>query len=141
MSENMILQALSFEKQAQFLTTRAFIDVGFIPAISPSRWGELNSRIERQLELIYGFSFNQDISTDILESRAQFGEIVTRALEAGQLGPAPRNLRPDLKISMEEAKRRRLEGENIPDWYVRSEDEEKIVEKMIADWKRIQGDI
>jgi hypothetical protein len=115
-------------------------DVGYLSVISSDRWLEHNDRINKQFDLIYGLKFNQKVTYEVVEDRAQFAELARRALDAGVIGAAPKNLRPDLKLSAREAARRRKEGEDIPDWYIRDEHEEKVVAKMVDEWNRRVGD-
>lgn len=94
-----------------------------------------------RFEIAQGLLFNYNISLNKLEKRTDFADIATKMLHAGQLGAKPTNLSPDLKITKDEAERLRRDGKVVEEWFIRTEEEEKIVEHMKEEWVKQHGPI
>lgn len=132
----MVLQAISFKKQAEILHTRIITDMLTMSIVGPEKVSDLSRAVMQHFESLHGFLFNCRIDVVRVQERISFSELVRKYLNAGILGRRPKNLRPDLKLSIEEARERKAAGEEIPEWYIRTPQEEKIVERMKEEWKR-----
>lgn len=138
-AENMILQSISLEQQADFLKTQILATISSLAVLrTQDRPGIYKSAMDK-FDVLKGLLFNRKYDVARLKRRLDFGQIVERAMEAGEIGPTPKNLPPDIKLSVEEADRRKAAGEDIPEWYIRTPEEEEIVKKMVADWEKTTG--
>ena len=135
MAENMVLQAISFKQQAALLQTRVLLDMMTLP-FAGDRVQDMHRTAMQHFESLHGFLFNHRIDVARVEARFSFAEMVKKYLNAGMLGRRPKNLRPDLKLSIDEANTRKAAGEDIPEWYIRTPQEEEIVVRMKEEYKR-----
>lgn len=133
-----MLQAISFEQQSKYFETKILADTAILGLVSHDDATSLQRAIFDKFDTLRGLLFNQYIDNNRVDARNSFAEQVKRELAAGTIGPAPKNLSPDLKLSQDEAKLRKDEGEEVPTWYIRTDEEEVIVAKMIEDWNNAQ---
>jgi len=94
-----------------------------------------------RFEIVHGLLFNYNISLNKLEKRNDFADIATNMLKSGQIGKRPKNLRPDLKITKDEADRLRRDGKVVEEWFIRTDEEELIVARMKDEWVKKYGPI
>jgi hypothetical protein len=133
-----VLQAVSMEIQSDFLKTRLLSNVCLLPVLEQNSRKDLHRQTIQNFEVLYGLMFNNRVNEKRIEERFKFEEAVTDALRKGLIGKEPKNLRPDFKISVAEANIRKERGEKVPDWYIRTPEEERIVERMKEAWKNRQ---
>jgi len=133
-AENMILQSVSYDRQATYLLSRLVADSAYATLLKPSHAKDLYRSVINKFEVAHGLLFNHNISLNKLEKREQFADIVTRMMAEGRLGPKPKNLRPDLKLSKADAEALRRDGNIVEEWFIRTPEEEEIVIQMKAEW-------
>ncbi len=134
LAENLTLQAISFERQAEYYKTKILADTAVLALIAPRDRPDMQEAIFKKFDALRGLLFNQQYDISRVEKRFEFAELVKAKLKAGEIGKTPK-LRPDLKLSQEEANTRKARGEEIPEWYIRTEEEEVVVLQMIEEWK------
>ena len=134
LAENLTLQAISFERQAEYYKTKILSDTAILALMAPKDMPNMQESIFKKFDALRGLLFNQRFDVARAEKRVEFEEIAKKMLSEGKIGRNPK-LRPDLKITQEEANTRKAKGEEIPEWYIRTEEDEAIVIKMIEEWK------
>lgn len=130
----MILQSVSYDRQATYLLSRLVADSAYASLLKPSHAKDLYRSVINKFEVAHGLLFNHNISLNKLEKREQFADIVARLVAEGSLGRAPKKLRPDLKISLADAEELRRDGKVVEEWFIRTPEEEEIVLQMKAEW-------
>lgn len=130
----MILQSVSYDRQATYLLSRLVADSAYASLLKPSHAKDLYRSVINKFEVAHGLLFNHNISLNKLEKREQFADIVARLVAEGSLGRAPKKLRPDLKISLADAEELRRDGKVVEEWFIRTPEEEEIVTQMKAEW-------
>jgi hypothetical protein len=138
-AENMTLQAVAFDRQAQYLLHRATADSAYASLLVPQAAKDLYKAVIQKFEIAHSLLFNYNISLNRLEKREQFTEVATRLLAEGKIGRRPKNLRPDLKISKDKAEQLRRDGKVVEEWFIRTDEEEEIVVQMKRDWEEKYG--
>ena len=120
---------------------RLIAESTFSAILRPSAAKDLYKSVMQRFEIAHGLLFNKNVSLNRLVSRERFAEIARKALASGQIGKRPTNLRPDLKITKEQAEELRRDGKTVEEWFIRTPEEEIIVAKMRADWEAEHGPI
>lgn len=136
-----MLQGISFRQQAEYIKTKILADSHILALLAPRDRPELQEEIFNKFDALRGLLFNNKYDMSRAKARLDFEVLVKARLESGEIGPNPKNLRPDLKLSKEKAEARKAAGETIPEWYIRTDEEEAIVAKMKEEWEAAKNKI
>lgn len=129
-----MLQALAADRQAQYLLHKLISESSFASLLKPEAAKDLYRSVTNRFEMTHGLLFNNSVTLKTVEDREKFSDLVDRMRKAGVIGPRPVNLSPDLKITREEAEELRRDGKTVEEWFIRTDEEEEEVKKMIEDW-------